>query len=581
MEGEIQNNNMETNSNILDIALSEDTTSYIKVIGVGGAGTNAVNHMYKEGIKGVDMYVCNTDAKSLEASPVDNKISIGNRGAGNNPEKGKLAAEANKGEIAKVFDENARMVFITAGMGGGTGTGASPVVADIAKKIELPEEDENILVVAVVTLPFSFEGRKRRKQAEEGIERLKEIVDCIIIINTDKLQEKKDMKMSEAFAMADDVLLTAVKGISEIMTCSGYVQVDFEDVKSVMKGSGVALMGRGIAEGENRAMEAIRKATTSELLNDNDIRQTKNILISYTCSKEHDFTMEEQSIIMDYLEDITNPDLEIIWGITYDETYQDKLGITLIATGFTSNEIYTPQERKIGERNTIPAPTAVPLEPKPIQPISQTPATPSQSAATEVDMTDFKVRTIEDKTSEEKQPSAQEGGRTFIPVDEYGNPIKTKPEPYTPTTAIYGSSRPMETVSTAKQEQFGASHTPQSGFRQVEPKAQPHTSHVSGGIGGLRDAINGNAPTATVEATPTKQDAQKDFENRMARIARLRETMQTSEGLEQIINSHPTPENGFSLDYTYSAPQAKSSLSVNDSGNVEIQNNSAIDAQVD
>lgn len=196
-------------------------------------------------------------------------------------------------------------------------------------------------------------------------------------------------------------------------------------------------------------------------------------------------------------------------------------------------------------------------------------------------MTDFKVRTIEDKTSEEKQPSAQEGGRTFIPVDEYGNPIKTKPEPYTPTTAIYGSSRPMETVSTAKQEQFGASHTPQSGFRQVEPKAQPHTSHVSGGIGGLRDAINGNAPTATVEATPTKQDAQKDFENRMARIARLRETMQTSEGLEQIINSHPTPENGFSLDYTYSAPQAKSSLSVNDSGNVEMQNNSAIDAQVD
>lgn len=581
MEGEIQNNNMETNSNILDIALSEDTTSYIKVIGVGGAGTNAVNHMYKEGIRGVDMYVCNTDAKSLEASPVDNKISIGNRGAGNNPEKGKLAAEANKGEITKVFDENARMVFITAGMGGGTGTGASPVVADIAKKIELPEEDESILVVAVVTLPFSFEGRKRRKQAEEGIERLKEIVDCIIIINTDKLQEKKDMKMSEAFAMADDVLLTAVKGISEIMTCSGYVQVDFEDVKSVMKGSGVALMGRGIADGENRAMEAIRKATTSELLNDNDIRQTKNILISYTCSKEHDFTMEEQSIIMDYLEDITNPDLEIIWGITYDETYQDKLGITLIATGFNSNEIYTPQERKIGDKGTVPSPTAVPSAPKPVQPVNQNSNEAKQSGITDVGMTDFKIRTVEEKPSEDTNTNNQGGGRTFIHVDEYGNPIKPKPEPYTPNAFTCGGTRPADTIRTAPQDRFGTSHAPQSGFRQVEPDPQSHAVANTGGICGLRDAINGDIATATAVETPTRQDAQKDFDNRMARIAKLRETMQTSEGLEQIINSHPTPENGFSLEYTYSAPQSKSSLSINDSGNVDMQNNFAIDAQVD
>ena len=292
----------------------KEQSSYIKVLGVGGAGTNAVNHMFNCGIQGVDFIVCNTDQSSLDNSPVLNKIKIGEGGlgAGNNPEKARIAAEAAEEEIKSHLEHNTRMLFITAGMGGGTGTGASPVIARFAKEVKIATTEEQILVIGVVTLPFSFEGRRRKTQALEGISKLREEVDAIITINTDKLREYGNLTMDNAFTMADDILLTAAKGISEMMTVTGRTRVDFRDVQSVMQKSGVALMGTGVAEGENRALEAIQAATTSKLLNDDDISKTKNILLYFLSSETNQLRMEEMDIIVNYIQQATNPDVDYI-----------------------------------------------------------------------------------------------------------------------------------------------------------------------------------------------------------------------------------------------------------------------------
>ena len=278
----------------------KNQSSYIKVIGVGGGGGNAVNHMYRQGIKGVDFIVCNTDMKALNASPVPNKIPLGDLGlgAGNKPERASKAATDKAEDIKEAIAHNTQMLFITAGMGGGTGTGAAPVIAEIAKNIDLEtEENKKILVVAIVTRPFSFEGKKRRDQAEAGIEELRKHVDSIIVINNDKLRAFGDLDISEAFGLADDVLLTAAKGIAEIITGSGNVNIDFQDVNTVMEHSGTALMGAGSGKGENRAIDAITAASTSVLLDDSDIRGAKNVLLYFSYSSDHELTMDEQGEI--------------------------------------------------------------------------------------------------------------------------------------------------------------------------------------------------------------------------------------------------------------------------------------------
>ena len=341
----------------LDItAETEQQDSYIKVIGVGGAGTNAVNHMYNKGITGVDFIVCNTDEQSLNASPVTTKIKIGEGGlgAGNKPEVAQKAAIAASDRIKSVLSNNTHMLFITAGMGGGTGTGASPEIAKIAKEIEIDNGNDEVLVVAVVTIPFSFEGRKRREQARVGIENLKKTVDSIIIVNTDKLKNRGNMSMKNAFALADDVLLTAAKGISEIMTANAYIHVDFRDVQSIMQHSGVALMGSGIGEGDDRAFEAIKAATTSDLLNDNDLKKTQNILlyISYSSKEEYQLQTDELETITNYIQDITNSDVDMIWGCGTDDSLDGKVSITLVATGFESQEIYHTTERSVSSSDT-------------------------------------------------------------------------------------------------------------------------------------------------------------------------------------------------------------------------------------
>jgi len=313
--------------------LCEKPSNYIKVIGVGGGGGNAVNHMLEEGIQGVDFILCNTDYQALTRSQVPTKIHLGKRelGAGNDPAVGKEAALSSEDEISKVLDDHTKMLFVTAGMGGGTGTGAAPVVARIAK-------EKNILTVGIVTLPFECEGRRRKQQAQAGIEELKKNVDTLIIISSDKLRDEYgNMKLTEAFKKADDVLTTAAKGIAEIITVTGYVNVDFEDVKTVMKDSGRAIMGTGKASGENRAQEAIKLAINSPLLNDSNIEGAKNVLL-YITSGTDEVSLDEVVEMTEYTQSICGNSSDVIWGNGVDESLGDAISVTLIATGFESNQ---------------------------------------------------------------------------------------------------------------------------------------------------------------------------------------------------------------------------------------------------
>ena len=324
------------NSTFFTFDSPKGQSSYIKVIGVGGGGGNAVNHMFNEGIEGVDFIVCNTDMKALNASPVPNKILLGNGlGTGKKPERARKAAQDKADDIREAIAHNTKMLFITAGMGGGTGTGAAPVIAEIAKSIDVEDEEgKKILVVAIVTRPFSFEGAPCRAQAEAGIEELRKYVDSIIVINNDKLRHFGNLPMSKAFSMADDVLLTAAKGIAEIITVDAYVNRDFEDVNTVMGNSGTALMGIGNGRGESRAKDAIEGATTSVLLDDSDIRGAKKVLLYFTYSSEHEMTIDELNEITDYVGTITGGNSEILWGAGPDDSLNDELKVILIATGF-------------------------------------------------------------------------------------------------------------------------------------------------------------------------------------------------------------------------------------------------------
>jgi cell division protein FtsZ len=306
-----------------------DKPNYIKVVGVGGGGGNAVNHMMEEGIQGVDFVLCNTDHQALLKSKVKTTVHLGKRelGAGNDPNIGREAAEMSRDELEALMDDNTKMLFVTAGMGGGTGTGAAPVVAKIAK-------DKGILTVGIVTMPMEREGRRRKLQALAGIDELKKCVDTLILISTDKLRDQYgNMKLSEAFKKADDVLATAARGIAEIITVPGYVNVDFEDVKTVMKDSGKAIMGSGTATGEDRAEKAIKDAINSPLLNDSNIEGAKNILL-YITSGTNEVSLDEVDEILAIAQNACGNNSDVIWGNGTDESLGEALSVTLIATGF-------------------------------------------------------------------------------------------------------------------------------------------------------------------------------------------------------------------------------------------------------
>ncbi|MCW3804238.1 cell division protein FtsZ [Plebeiibacterium marinum] len=325
------------NEDLMSFELPQNNDCIIKVIGVGGGGSNAVNHMFSQGIKDVNFLVCNTDAQALENSPVPVKIQLGEsltegRGAGNKPEKGKQSAIENLTDIENVLKDNTRMVFITAGMGGGTGTGAAPIIAKAAR-------DLGILTVGIVTIPFKFEGKLRINQALDGIAEMEKNVDSLLVINNEKLREMYgDLKLSNAFSKADDVLSTAAKGIAEIITVHGYINVDFADVETVMKDSGVAIMGSSSASGENRALMAIQQALESPLLNSNDIRGAKNILLNITSGVD-EITMDEVGEVTDFVQDTVGASASIIWGTGSDEHLKDMVNVTIIATGFNTRNI--------------------------------------------------------------------------------------------------------------------------------------------------------------------------------------------------------------------------------------------------
>lgn len=318
-----------------DIPVKEG--SLIKVIGVGGGGSNAVNHMCRKGIKDVDFVVCNTDSQALATSPVLCKVHLGSsltegRGAGNKPEVGRQAAIENIEDVKKAIGERTKMVFITAGMGGGTGTGAGPVIAKACR-------DLNLLTIGIVTIPFRNEGKRRIQQAIEGIQELEGHVDSLLIINNEKIREMYgDFKISEAFSKADDVLATAAKGIAEIITVHGYINVDFADVETVMRQSGVAIMGSATATGEDRAVKAVEEALNSPLLNNNNIKGARNILLNIT-SGDLEVTMDEIGQITDYVQSRAGYDADLIWGNGKDENMGEEISVTVIATGFSTSSI--------------------------------------------------------------------------------------------------------------------------------------------------------------------------------------------------------------------------------------------------
>ncbi|MBS1580766.1 MAG: cell division protein FtsZ [Bacteroidetes bacterium] len=335
-----------------------ELSSIIKVVGVGGGGSNAVNHMYAQGIRGVDFIICNTDKQALDMSPIPVKLQLGaalteGLGAGSIPERGNAAAQENLDEIRQLLSTRTKMLFVTAGMGGGTGTGAAPVIARIAR-------DMGILTVGIVTMPFMWEGRKRKLQASSGIEEMRQAVDTLLVINNDRLRDLYgNLTMDDAFGHADNVLTTAARGIAEIITKTGKVNVDFEDVRTVMTNSGVAIMGMAEAEGEDRALRAAQEALASPLLNDNDIKGAKYVLLNVALG-DRTISMDEMTEITDHIQDAAGSSADVIWGYCSDENLGDRIRVTVIATGFNQNELTGTLEQKPAQRKVIPLDSELP-----------------------------------------------------------------------------------------------------------------------------------------------------------------------------------------------------------------------------
>ncbi|HBI00270.1 MAG TPA: cell division protein FtsZ [Flavobacterium sp.] len=341
---------MTSNSDFGNISfdLPKNQSNVIKVIGVGGGGSNAINHMFKQGIKGVDFVVCNTDSQALQNSPVPNKIQLGvnlteGLGAGANPEVGQQSALESMEDIDKLLDSNTKMIFITAGMGGGTGTGAAPVIAQMAK-------EKDILTVGIVTIPFQFEGKVRSEQAMSGVERLRKQVDSLIVINNNKLREVYgNLGFKAGFSKADEVLATASRGIAEVITHHYTQNIDLKDAKTVLSNSGTAIMGSSIAEGENRAKDAIVSALDSPLLNDNKITGAKNVLLLIV-SGSTEITIDEIGEINDHIQNEAGHNANIIMGVGEDDSLGDSIAVTIIATGFNveqQKEIVNAEPKKI------------------------------------------------------------------------------------------------------------------------------------------------------------------------------------------------------------------------------------------
>ncbi|HHT02738.1 MAG TPA: cell division protein FtsZ [Bacteroidales bacterium] len=570
---------------MLEFEAPKENSNYIKVIGVGGGGTNAINHMYNKGIDGVDFIVCNTDQKSIDASPIQNKIKIGKDGlgAGNCPDKAKQAAILAELEIKEMLSNNTQMLFIAAGMGGGTGTGAAPIIAKFAKEIEFTNEDgekieDEILVVAIVTLPLSFEGKRRKDQAEEGIRNLKQYVDAIIVVNTDKIRERGNIPLPRMFPMADDVLLTAAKGIAEIITSNAYISVDFRDVQSVMADSGVAIMGTGTGygQGEERALEAIQQAATSDLLNDCEITGTKNMLLYITTSpdEEHSITMDEYAIIADYIQSKTGNEPDIIWGLKYDESYQDRIDITLVATGFEEQEIYNPYDRDnsiVKKPLTIEDPKQeVKPEIKPEVKV-ETAVDSIKKAEQEIANAPFLINTGI-KQEEVFEETTQVGSRPLR------NELDTNPGTFHPTSRTNDNPVSNETIvdiSVLGIQMLNAqTEVATETIEEEEPAPKPSLSNT-----GYDSRIKPRQPIST--NPHYTEDLEKLMTERQRRMEELSRMMKDKNGLDHIINTPAYEQYNMDIPVTkHSSTRESSSLKVDSSG-ISTNNNPYIHSNPD
>lgn len=480
---------------LIPFDISKDQPSLIKVIGVGGGGSNAVNHMFRQGITGVDFIVCNTDAKALAISPVPVRIQLGpgltqGMGAGAIPEVGKRAVIENIDELRNILGENTRMAFITAGMGGGTGTGAAPIIAGLAKEL-------GILTVGIVTVPFAFEGRKRKLQAEAGIEEMKNNVDALLIICNDKLREiHGNLNLSVAFGHADDVLTVAAKSIAEIITNTMHISTDFADIQTVMKDSGVAIMGSATAEGDNRAIRAAEAALDSPLLNDNVIEGANYILLNIT-SGQIEVTMDEVGEINDFIQAQAGNSADIIMGIGKDPSLGDKVGVTVIATGFKTGEQKQVEIRKQTPEIIKYNLTEEPVKPEPVI-VNETPVAVVETPEAEI-KTDEPFVFVREEIIEVKAEEA---------IIDFSEEVTT---PVNAENGVFELEFPAEEEMTIRTIQPEQTFTPPVAEVKEEPEMIRH------------DLYNAATAQPLNAATPSLTPEEEMYRHSRERIMRLRE----------------------------------------------------------
>jgi len=561
----------------LEFDLPKDTSSIIKVIGVGGGGSNAVNHMFKQGIKGVDFIVCNTDRQALDISPVPLKVQLGASltdgcGAGSIPEIGKNSAIENIDEIRAILSTGTKMVFVTAGMGGGTGTGAAPVVAQIAK-------DMGILTVGIVTVPFGFEGRKRRQQAEEGLDEMRKNVDTLLVINNEKLREiSGNLSIGNAFSQADDVLAMAAKGIAEVISVTGNINVDFNDVNTVMKNSGVAIMGSASAGGENRAIEAVQHALSSPLLNDNDISGAKYVLLNITYG-ENEVLMDEITAITDFIQDEAGSTADVIWGHGFDANLGEKLSVTIIATGFNSapitgfekaparivrpledepkNEIVRPLESPTQVNTWTPISEQVQAEPflKGENPVAPAPVSPF--AANQVEITSPILNNVE--------------------------PTETLTEPFTRIEEVRHQLE-EEVVSSVKQEELKFEDTVTTEWEIVTPTAvveeKPEVIRHS-----LDEEVSVNrVAEPSTRTVLSNEEQQRRAADRLARIQEYTAKLKKADGISEFEKEPAYVRQNIQLDHSKFSSENRTSrfgVSSDENGTTLRGNNSFLHDNVD
>lgn len=568
----------------------KEQSSIIKVIGVGGGGGNAVNHMYRQGISGVDFIICNTDAQALELSPIPNKVQLGaslteGMGAGSDPDVGENSAIESIEDIKRMLGVNTKMLFITAGMGGGTGTGASPVIAKAAREI-------GVLTVAIVTTPFAFEGKRRRSQAEEGLSELRKYVDSYLVISNDRLREIfGNLTMSSAFAKADDILTTAAKGIAEIITIPGYINVDFKDVRTVMNDSGVAIMGNAKASGDERAQKAVEGALASPLLKDSEIEGARFILLNIS-SGTQEVTMDEISVITDYIQERAGFTAEIIWGNCLDESLDKDLSVTIIATGFQTTE-----ERKQEENNKR---IAIPLEEEKtplVRPVNQIlqkePTTPSAQNLEETSMAKVQPTTLPpaDLFSGFKQSSQEFENKVVAPKkDEIIRHTLVEEEPSSEKDAQDSNEYQLKVTESEFLFSSGQNNPPkeEEADQAVVANENEDTTYVSKAAQVQQDS---GYESSNVARQPDEQKTDENIEEQLRktkeRILRLKDLsmkLRSTNGLQEIENEPAYRRKQQTLDQVpHSSESQVSRFTLSSEGGVtEIRpNNSFLHDNVD